>query len=116
MARRFFGTLDYQEENLGGGMSFPANYPVVYDKVSFAYKEEPVLKEVSFAIKEKSILAIVGLSGSGKSTIANLLNKLYNAQNGQILFNGLDINEIMLKDLRDIIQIVRQHDWHRLAN
>lgn len=67
---------------------------IEFQSISFSYLETPILKKVSFEIKPGSIVAITGSSGSGKTTILNLLTKLYEADAGKILIDGRDISEI----------------------
>lgn len=82
---------------------------IIFDRVSFAYKPEaPVLKNVSFTIQPGEKIAIVGYTGSGKTTIINLLNRLYDWQKGTILIDGVNIKEYDLKNLRNQIATVPQ--------
>ena len=82
---------------------------VVFENVSFEYlKDNPVLKNVSFEIKSGKSLAIVGSTGSGKTTITQLLARNYEHQQGKILIDGNEINEYSLECLRKNIGIVLQ--------
>ncbi len=82
---------------------------IAFEDVSFAYVEaEWVLQNVSFALEAKQTLAIVGSTGSGKSTIINLLNRFYDIQRGQILLDGRSIDEYPLGYLRSRLAIVLQ--------
>ena len=81
---------------------------VEYVDVSFAYENQPVLKNISFEIPEGKIIALVGASGSGKSTIADLLPRFYDCTSGKILIDGIPLQEIKLKDLRKQLGIVTQ--------
>ncbi|MBI9107290.1 MAG: ABC transporter ATP-binding protein [Spirochaetales bacterium] len=82
---------------------------VEFADVHFAYKEgEPVLKGVSFSVAEGETLAIVGYTGAGKSTIANLAARFYDADSGCIRIAGRDIRELPLKTLRRTVQAVQQ--------
>ena len=77
--------------------------------VSFSYNPGvPVLDDVSLDVPRGTTLALVGSSGSGKSTIADLLCRFYPCTEGQILFDGVDINTLPLADLRSRIGIVAQ--------
>jgi ABC-type multidrug transport system fused ATPase/permease subunit len=67
-----------------------------------------VLKSVSFTINKGEKVALVGSSGSGKTTIANLLTRMYDAQKGSICLDGIPINSIKLKDLRTLFGTVTQ--------
>ena len=68
--------------------------------ISFAYKDEPILKDLSLDIKNKKILGIVGKSGSGKSTLLKLLMRFYDVDKGEIILNDDDIKGINTKSLR----------------
>jgi ATP-binding cassette, subfamily B, multidrug efflux pump len=82
---------------------------VEFDKVWFAYSNENyVLKNISFKINPGETVAIVGHTGSGKTTIISLLNRLYHIQKGSILVDGVDIKEYELDLLRKHIGVVLQ--------
>jgi ATP-binding cassette subfamily B protein len=82
---------------------------VEFDHVSFSYDDEnEVLSDVSFRIASGDTLAIVGSTGSGKSTIINLLNRFYDVSEGAIHVDGQDIRDYELEDLRKRIAIVLQ--------
>ncbi|KAF1967697.1 leptomycin B resistance protein pmd1 [Bimuria novae-zelandiae CBS 107.79] len=84
---------------------------VDFRNVSFTYPsrpEHPVLTNVSFRCEAKKLTAIVGLSGSGKSTIASLLTRFYDPQNGSIELDGLDLKDWNVKSLRGSISLVPQ--------
>ncbi|MCD6328452.1 ABC transporter ATP-binding protein [bacterium] len=80
-----------------------------FDNVSFSYGDEEVLTEISFDIPKGKIVAIVGHSGAGKTTIANLLPRFYEPQEGSIMIDGVDIRKAKQKSLRSQIGIVTQH-------
>lgn len=84
--------------------------PVVqFDDVHFSYKEdEPVLKGVSFSAKRGETIAIVGYTGSGKTTIANLAARFWDADGGCIRIGGIDSRRIPLRELRRTVQAVQQ--------
>ena len=78
--------------------------------VRFAYQgDNHVLQDVSFKVKPGEKVAIVGHTGSGKTTIINLLCRFYEANEGVILIDGVDIREMRLRDLRRAISIVQQN-------
>ncbi len=110
---RIFNILDsdeiVEESKNPTMLEVPWNGEVEFDKVYFAYDgENDVLKDVSFKIPAGHTLAIVGSTGSGKSTIINLLNRLYDIRAGHIRIDGLDIREYKLQELRDRLAIVLQ--------
>ena len=82
---------------------------IAFEDVSFSYKEGvPVLKGVSFSLKEGESLAIVGRTGSGKTTIINLINRMYQHQSGEILLDGIPVEAYTLESLRSSIGVVLQ--------
>ncbi|EAS19137.1 ABC transporter [Flavobacteria bacterium BBFL7] len=92
-----------------GAVSIPAfTTAVKVNDVTFSYEEEPVLKNFSLDIPKGTSIALVGQSGSGKSTIANLLTRFYDVEKGTITIDGKNIKDVTLKSLRDQIAIVTQ--------
>lgn len=86
-----------------------ANGNIVFENVSFAYDEDnPVLKNVSFEVKQDMRIGIVGETGSGKTTLVNLLTRLYDPTSGRILLDNEDIRNYKLKDLGNQFAIVLQ--------
>ncbi len=82
---------------------------IEYKNVSFEYEEnKPILKNISLDIKKGQTVAFVGASGSGKSTIANLILRFYDVNSGEILVDGTNIKNIMIASLRDKIGTVSQ--------
>ena len=81
---------------------------IVFNDVSFSYDIDPVLHNISFEIPKGQIVALVGHSGSGKTTIANLLPRFYDPVSGSIKIDDLDIREVQVKSLRSQIGIVTQ--------
>lgn len=76
--------------------------------INFKYEDENVLKDFSLEIKKGQTIALVGQSGSGKSTIANLLTRFYDVNEGSILIDGIDIKKLDLHSLRGLIGLVTQ--------
>lgn len=81
---------------------------LVFDQVDFRYKKTPVLKKISFSVKKGETVAIVGPTGSGKSTIAQLIPRLYDVEDGQILLDGKNVMDFTQKSLRNLIAFVPQ--------
>ena len=81
---------------------------IEFNKVSFSYEKNKVLKNLSFEVNKGEVVAIVGLSGSGKSTLVNLIPKFYSYGEGEILIDGKNINNLSIKDIRKLISIVSQ--------
>ena len=76
--------------------------------INFRYQEENVLKDFSIEVPKGKTVALVGQSGSGKSTIANLLTRFYDVNEGQITIDNVDIKDINLQSLRDLMGLVTQ--------
>ena len=81
---------------------------ISFENVSFRYEKQLVLKNLSFKVLKGQTIAIVGQSGSGKSTIANLIPRFYDVSQGSIKIDGINIKDIYKKDLRNLIGIVTQ--------
>jgi ATP-binding cassette subfamily B protein len=110
-AERVFGVLDNQSKIKNEGSLIPQRLrgDLVFDKVRFSYDgEQEVLKGISFHVPEHSTLAIVGSTGSGKTTLISVLNRLYDIQGGEIRIDGKNINEYELVALRRRIGVVLQ--------
>ncbi len=84
---------------------------IAFDHVTFSYpgKETPSLHDISLSIPAGHMVALVGRSGSGKSTIANLLTRFYDIQKGQILLDGTDLRTYKLASLRNQVALVSQN-------
>ncbi len=82
---------------------------ITFENVTFGYKEnKPVLKNFNLTIPKGSKVAFVGSSGGGKTTIANLMNRLYDVSSGAIKIDGIDIRDIKLDNLRKFYGVVTQ--------
>ncbi len=76
--------------------------------VCFKYKKEAVLKNLTLNVPKGQTIALVGQSGSGKSTIANLVTRFYDVNKGSICIDGIDIRELDIKSLRELMGVVTQ--------
>ena len=81
---------------------------IVLENINFKYENEIVLKNFSLTVAKGKTVALVGQSGSGKSTIANLLTRFYDVSNGTIKIDGTDVKDITLHSLRDLMGLVTQ--------
>ncbi len=110
-ADRVFVVLDTHSNILDQGTQSLKAFKggIEFKKVQFSYvASEPVLKGISFRVEPGKTVAIVGATGAGKSTIINLINRFYDIDKGQILFDGIDIKTIPLKLLRKQVAVVLQ--------
>ncbi len=105
-----FAILDDDSEQDNGTVELnAAEVNVSFESVGFSYmQDKPVLRNISFEVGRGEVVALVGGSGSGKSTIANLLPRLYNVDTGVISVNGMDIRDYTLESLRKHISYVGQ--------
>jgi ATP-binding cassette subfamily B protein len=82
---------------------------ITFDHVNFHYSpNRPILKDVSFTIKKGDHVGLVGHTGSGKSTIANLITRMYDVVGGSITIDGVDVKELEMNSLRRNVAIVSQ--------
>ena len=87
----------------------PATHEIIFDHVDFAYAPgEPVLKQASFTVPDQKLTAIVGDSGSGKSTILNLIAKYYEPNGGVISIGGKPINHVAAERVLEQVSMVDQ--------
>ncbi len=110
-ATRVFELLDTATEikEIEGAVPLPPiSKKIDFQKVSFKYEEETVLKDISFQVKVGEVIALVGMSGAGKTSLVNLLPRFYDVEKGQILIDDHDIRKVTLKSIRDQIGLVTQ--------
>lgn len=88
----------------------PLKGEVIFDHVSFRYsgEKEDALRDISLEARPNQIVALVGLTGSGKTTLINLIPRFYDVTQGRVLVDGYDVRDVELKSLRDQIGIVLQ--------
>ena len=106
-----FGLIDERSEtNLGSTKMKQAGGDIYFDNVSFSYaNEKPSLKNITLNIKKGETIALVGSTGSGKTTLVNLLARFYNPTEGNILINGENINNYDLESFRSNFSFVDQN-------
>ncbi|WKS82332.1 lipid A ABC transporter ATP-binding protein/permease MsbA [Edwardsiella tarda] len=108
-----FAILDMEQEKDEGKLVLTADHAkgdIHFEQVTFTYqgKEAPALRDISLTIPANKTVALVGRSGSGKSTIAHLMTRFYDIQQGKILIDGHDLREYTLSSLRDQVALVSQ--------
>ncbi|HHR6080913.1 TPA: lipid A ABC transporter ATP-binding protein/permease MsbA [Providencia alcalifaciens] len=107
-----FAILDTEKEkDEGTKVLTEVKGDIEFDSVTFTYqtKEHPALEDVSFTLPAGKSVALVGRSGSGKSTIANLITRFYDIDKGSIRIDGHDIRDYTLESLRSQVALVSQH-------
>jgi len=84
---------------------------VRFDNVDFAYGAEPVLRGISLNVRPGEVIAIVGMTGSGKTSLVNLLPRFFDVTRGSLSINGHDVRDVTIKSLRSHIALVSQHPY-----
>jgi subfamily B ATP-binding cassette protein MsbA len=110
-AKRIFDVMDREREirDLPGSVALPPfTREIRFEHVDFAYDAEKVLDGVDVAIRRGETVALVGVSGSGKSTIANLVPRFYDPTGGRLTIDGHDVRGVTLDSLREQIGLVTQ--------
>jgi ATP-binding cassette, subfamily B, bacterial MsbA len=113
-AERVFQMMDEPveaEEAPGAADLKPGPHSIRFDQVSFRYGRQWVLHDVNLEIPAGRVIALVGMSGGGKSTVADLIPRFYDVQKGAISVDGIDVRKIHLASLRSQIGIVTQHTF-----
>ena len=113
-AGKVFEIIDEKEDVLDSESAIEKEIEgnVSFEHVHFGYKVyNPVLKDINFSVKKGEMIGIVGPSGVGKSTMINLIMRLYDVSNGQILIDGTDVRDISQHSLRSQIGVVLQETY-----
>ncbi len=98
---------DIQDEK--GALPLPLiSKGIDFEKITFKYGQEAVLKDISLHVKVGEVIALVGMSGAGKTSLVNLLPRFYDVEKGGILIDGKDIRKVTLQSLRNQIALVTQ--------
>jgi ABC-type multidrug transport system fused ATPase/permease subunit len=103
--------FDQPEIKVGNSDNMVKSNDIEFNDVTFSYDNTQVIKNMNFKIKENSKIGIVGESGSGKSTIGKLMMHYWDIDSGQILFGGVDIRDISLKELMSRVSYVSQDNF-----
>ncbi len=96
--------LDENESGFAG----PMKGAVQFENVSFSYDDKLVLRDISFNARPGETIAIVGETGSGKTTLTRLINRIYDVTGGRVLVDGVDVREWNLESLRSQISVIEQ--------
>ena len=91
-----------------GGVARPIKGEVAFENVSFSQNDAQVLKNICFTARPGETIAIVGQTGSGKSTLTRLINRIYDTDKGRVLVDGVDVRDWSLESLRSQISFIEQ--------
>jgi len=91
-----------------GGVAQPLQGAIEFKDVSFSYNGVPVLKNINFKVKSGQTVAIVGQTGSGKTALTRLINRIFDADSGQVLLDGVDVRDWNMESLRSQISTIEQ--------
>ena len=109
--REIMDSSSFSKEKFGKKHLDKVNGNFEFKDVEFSYGKKKVLKKTSFKVEANSTVAFVGKSGSGKTTVFNLLCKLYDIDSGKITIDGVDINELDKDSIRGNITIINQSPY-----
>jgi subfamily B ATP-binding cassette protein MsbA len=110
-SQRVFELLDTQSDMAEPASPKPlnaANADIRFENISFSYGEKLVLRNINLTVKSGQLVALVGSTGSGKTTLANLLPRFYDPQQGCVKIGATDIRDVSIKELRRQIAVVSQ--------
>lgn len=107
--KRYYEFMDLQEETDNNELTEAVFGELELENVYFAYdSDKPVLNDINVKFPKGSKTALIGRNGSGKTTIINLLTRLYAPADGRILLSGTDISQISLQEYRNMVSVVSQ--------
>jgi ATP-binding cassette subfamily B protein len=90
------------------GVSQPIRGQVTFENVTFSYNGQPVLRDINFTAQPGETVAIVGETGSGKTTLTRLINRIFDANSGRVLVDGVDVRDWSLEALRSQVSSIEQ--------
>ena len=113
-ANRVFEIIDnvkFKKEKFGNVEIKKLDGNIIFENVSFGYDKTKIINDMSFEIKPNERIAFVGKSGTGKTTIFNLITRLYKSNKGKILLDGNNINDLTCSTIRDNMSIITQNPY-----
>ena len=113
-ANRVFEVIDnvkFKKEKFGNVEIKKLDGNIIFENVSFGYDKTKIINDMSFEIRPNERIAFVGKSGAGKTTIFNLITRLYKSNKGKILLDGNNINDLTCSTIRDNMSIITQNPY-----
>jgi len=113
-AERVFETMDEPTDvpDIDGALELPpGRHAIEFENVGFRYEREWVLRDINLKIGAGQVVALVGMSGGGKSTLADLIPRFYDVEEGRVKIDGIDLRRLALRSLRGQIGLVTQHTF-----
>jgi ATP-binding cassette, subfamily B, bacterial MsbA len=113
-AERVFGMMDAPREVVDAPNALtvaPGAHHITFEHVWFRYAKDWVLHDINLEIRPGQVVALVGMSGGGKSTIADMIPRFYDVQQGRVAIDGVDVRRLRLASLRAQIGLVTQHTF-----
>jgi subfamily B ATP-binding cassette protein MsbA len=113
-AERVFETMDEPTDvpDIDGALELPpGRHAIEFENVGFRYETEWVLRDINLKIGAGQVVALVGMSGGGKSTLADLIPRFYDVEEGRVKIDGIDLRRLALRSLRGEIGLVTQHTF-----
>lgn len=103
--------MKFKKEKFGNVEIKKLDGNIIFENVSFGYDKTKIINDMSFEIKPNERIAFVGKSGAGKTTIFNLITRLYKSNKGKILLDGNNINDLTCSTIRDNMSIITQNPY-----
>ena len=110
--RQIFELIDCKDEDKGGELTVKSPVgDIELDRVSFSYTDQPFMEDITFAALQGQKIALVGTTGSGKTTVINLIMRFYDITGGRLTFDGTDADEFSRVSVRRAFGMVLQDTW-----
>lgn len=110
--RKIFELTDGKDEDKGGALTVKSPVgDIELDRVAFSYTDKPFMEDITFAALRGQKIALVGTTGSGKTTIINLIMRFYDITGGKLTFDGTDVDEFSRVSVRRAFGMVLQDTW-----
>ncbi len=110
--RKIFELIDGKDEDKGGALTVKSPVgDIEFDRVAFSYTDKPFMEDITFAARQGQKIALVGTTGSGKTTVINLIMRFYDITGGKLTFDDTDVDEFSRVSVRRAFGMVLQDTW-----